>query len=117
MDAPNDRVGGSPSVARPRANILRSNGRQRRRFRVSLAGASTCFTVDVSAGGFCVEAMRVMVPGTSVTGTIDADGKSFPFSGSVAWTRASEPRLGLRGRMGVRFASIAEEFRSMVGPR
>jgi hypothetical protein len=116
MDVPNDSVGGSPSVAKPR-NILRSNGRQRRRFRVSLAGASTCFTVDVSAGGFCVEAMKVMIPGTCVTGTIEADGRAFTFSGSVAWTRASEPRLGLRGRMGVRFASIPEDFRVMVVPK
>lgn len=95
----------------------RASSRQRRRFRVSLVGSSTCFTVDVSIGGFCIEAMRVLVPGTAVQGTIEADRRQFPFSGQVAWTRASEPRLGLRGRMGVRFTTVPDEFRSLFAAK
>ena len=83
--------------------------RQRRRFRVELQG-SPLFTVDVSPGGFCAESMRVLPPGSQVTGRIRINEQELAFTGVVAWAKASEPRLQLRGRMGVRITSVPPEF-------
>lgn len=89
-----------------------SNKRQaprvRKRFRVDLAG-TPLFTIDVSEGGFCAEAMRVLQPGSPIRGFIRIRDQEMPFVGTVAWARAGEPRMQLRGRMGVRFTEVGEE--------
>jgi hypothetical protein len=78
------------------------------------ASAAAAFTVDVSAGGFCAELMRVPSPGTQVTGSIAIGGHEYPFSGRVAWTHASAPHMNLRGRIGVTFSEIADEFKKKL---
>jgi hypothetical protein len=92
----------------------RSSRRHRRRYRIALtatgAAAAAAFTVDVSAGGFCAELMRVPAPGTEVTGAIMVDGREYPFRGAVAWARGSEPRMNVRGRIGVVFREVAGEY-------
>jgi hypothetical protein len=97
----------------------RSNPRLRRRWRIDLkagdAGVnSTAFTKDVSAGGFCAELMRVPSPGTQVRGAIVIGGNAYAFSGKVAWARASEPRMDLRGSIGVTFTEIADAFKEKL---
>jgi len=79
--------------------------RQRRRFKVTLKQGPS-FSVDVCAGGFCTELLRVLPPGTSVEGTILVKGAEVPFSGRVVWARSGEPHLGLKGRMGILFTHI-----------
>src|SRR5262249_50334308 len=74
-------------------------GRQRRRFKVQM-GAASGFTVDVSAGGFCAELMRVFPKGTAVKGTLLVDGQEYGFSGRIAWAKQGDFRLNTRGRMG-----------------
>ena len=91
----------------------RSNPRLRRRWRIDLkAGdtgvSSTAFTKDVSAGGFCAELMRVPSPGAQVRGSIVIGVNAYAFSGKVAWARASEPRMNVRGSIGVTFTEIAD---------
>lgn len=84
--------------------------RQRRRLRVELAGAPS-FTFDISPGGFCAESMRVLPPGTDVRGKIRVlDGGEVEFTGKVAWTLASEPRLQLRGKMGIQFTGVGSHY-------
>ncbi|MHB8875972.1 MAG: PilZ domain-containing protein [Myxococcaceae bacterium] len=83
--------------------------RQRRRLRVAL-GKVAVFTSDVSEGGFCAELMHVLEPGHAVSGTVAVGSHEYPFLGKVAWARAGDPRLGQRGRMGVRFESIDDHF-------
>jgi len=78
-------------------------------------GAASGFTVDVSAGGFCAELMRVFPKGTAVKGTLLVDGEEFPFSGRVAWAKQGDFRLNMRGRMGVTFTDAPEELRRMFG--
>jgi hypothetical protein len=68
----------------------------------------TFFTVNVSPGGACAELLRVHPVGAWLDGHIYSDGKSVPFEGRVAWSRAGEPRLNQLGRMGVRFERIHE---------
>jgi hypothetical protein len=97
----------------------RSNPRLRRRWRIDLkagdAGVnSTAFTKDVSAGGFCAELMRVPSPGTQVTGSIVIGGDAYAFNGKVAWARASQPRMNLRGSIGVTFTEIADAFKEKL---
>lgn len=87
--------------------------RVRRRFKVSVVG-STSFTVDVSIGGFCVELLRVPPPGTAVDGSIDVKGRAFAFRGRVAWARGGDPRMNLRGRMGVCFIDAPSELRQSL---
>ncbi|MGO9832132.1 MAG: PilZ domain-containing protein [Myxococcaceae bacterium] len=89
-------------------------GRQRRRYKVNLGPASG-FTVDVSAGGFCAELMRVFPKGTAVKGTVLVDGTEFEFSGRVAWARQGDFRINLRGRMGVCFTDIPPQLRHLFG--
>ncbi len=40
------------------------------------------------------------------------DGKEYAFSGKIAW--ASEPRMNLRGRIGVTFTEIADELKEKL---
>jgi hypothetical protein len=83
--------------------------RERRRLRISL-GDRLAFTADVSPGGFACDAMQVPRLGTTVHGSISLAERQFAFTGEVSWARAGDPRLSLRGRMGVRFTGIANEF-------
>ena len=87
-------------------------GRQRRRYKVSLGPASG-FTVDVSAGGFCAELMRVFPKGTAVKGNLLVDGTEFEFSGRVAWAKQGDFRINLRGRMGVCFTDLPAQLRQL----
>ena len=89
-------------------------GRQRRRFKVQM-GAASGFTVDVSAGGFCAELMRVFPKGTVVKGTLLVDSQDFEFSGRVAWAKQGDFRLNMRGRMGVVFTDAPSELRRIFG--
>ena len=84
--------------------------RLRRRLKLSLGGKLPSFTADVSPRGFAVEAMRVLRPGTLVTGAITLDNHEFAFTGEVCWAKSGDPRLSLRGRFGVRFTGIANDF-------
>jgi hypothetical protein len=95
---------------------VRSDDRQRRRFRVML-GNAVSFTVDVSAGGFCTEAMRVLLPGTPVKGTIEALGRKVSFAGRVAWNSPGDATLNVRGRMGIAFAKIGPEITELLSNR
>jgi len=92
---------------------VRSNDRRRRRFRVTV-GAAVSFTVDVSAGGFCTESMRVLVAGTLVNGTIEASGKKASFTGRVVWNAPGDAALNVRGRMGIAFATIGPEIADLL---
>lgn len=84
--------------------------RQRRRLKISLGGKLPAFTADVSPGGFAVEMMHVPRPGTPLNGSISLAGREFQFTGEVSWARAGEPRMSVRGRVGVRFTGIDNDF-------
>ncbi|MFZ5471825.1 MAG: PilZ domain-containing protein [Myxococcota bacterium] len=84
--------------------------RQRRRLKISLGGKLPAFTADVSPGGFAIEMMQVPRTGAQVCGSISLGGRDFPFTGEVSWSRAGDPRMSVRGRAGVRFTGIANEF-------
>ena len=94
--------------------VARASVRHRRRFRVILMGHPSAFTVDVGAGGFCTELMRVLPPGTPVEGSIHVKGTEVAFAGRVAWARPGEARMNLRGRMGVQFTRGPAEFERLV---
>ncbi len=86
-----------------RTRASRSAGRLRRRVKVTFLGG-TSFTSDIGRGGFSTERARVPVPGAPVEGFIDVAGAELRFRGRIAWARAGDLTLGLRGRMGVQFA-------------
>ena len=83
--------------------------RLRRRLKLKLAGFQT-FTADVSPQGFAVEAMHISKPGTDVHGSISIQGQEFAFTGKVCWAKAGDQRMSVRGRFGVRFTGIANQF-------
>ena len=41
-------------------------------------------------------------------------GNAYAFSGKVAWTRASEPRMNLRGSIGVTFTEFADDLKEKL---
>ncbi|MBF5046159.1 PilZ domain-containing protein [Aggregicoccus sp. 17bor-14] len=84
--------------------------RLRCRLRLQLQDGGPLFTADLSPGGFAAELLRVPRPGTTVHGTLPFGGQEFPFTGQVMWAKAGEPRLNLRGRVGVRFTGIANGY-------
>jgi len=92
----------------------RASLRYRRRYRVLLTGHPSAFTVDVGAGGFCTELMRVLPPGTPVAGSLHVKGAEVAFAGRVAWARPGEARMNLRGRMGVSFTRVQDGFEKLV---
>lgn len=83
--------------------------RAKKRLRVEVNGEQL-FTSDVSPGGFCVEVMTVLSPGSDVKGTLRINDASFAYSGRVQWAAAGERRISKRGRMGVRFLGIDPGF-------
>ena len=83
--------------------------RLRRRLKIHL-GALQTFTADVSATGFAAELMRSLLPGADVRGSIELCGEAFDFTGKVCWARQGEPRMNVRGRFGVRFTGMPENF-------
>lgn len=88
--------------------------RQRQRVPVTL-DHTTLFTVNLGAGGFCTEAVRVLQPGTAVQGAIRVHGKEYEYRGRVAWAIAGSPRLRVNGKMGVCFSTITPEFLDALG--
>ena len=84
--------------------------RLRRRLKLSLGGKLPAFTADVSPQGFAVEAMHISKPGTDVHGSISIAGQEFNFTGKVCWAKAGDQRMSVRGRFGVRFTGIANQF-------
>lgn len=84
------------------SRVERSSARVRRRFRVSLKH-SPCFSVDIGAGGVCLEILRVLPPGSLIEGTVLVHDSERFFAGRVVWAKSGVPHLGLRGRMGVAF--------------
>lgn len=96
--------------------VARRSARRRMRLRV-LTPRGSCFTVDVSSGGFCTELMRVQAVGEPVEGLIHLNGHDASFAGRVAWSRPGAPRLNERGRMGVCFVRIDPEFARGIEPR
>jgi hypothetical protein len=95
---------------------VRSDDRQRRRFRVML-GNAVSFTLDVSAGGFCTESMRVLMPGTPVEGSIEGNGKRVSFAGRVAWNVPGDSALNVRGKMGITFQRVSPEMSELLSNR
>jgi len=94
--------------------LNRVTERRRRRYRLTMAGHPSAFTVDIGAGGFCTEVMRVLPAGTAIQGSLLVDGAEVAFAGQVAWTKAGEARMSVRGRMGVRFTRIPQDFARIV---
>jgi hypothetical protein len=91
----------------------RSRGRLRRRYKVTV-GAGSWFTMDVCAGGFCAELMRVLPLRALVEGAIHVKGMQVPFAGVVVWARRGDWHLNLRGRMGVQFTRIASDLARLL---
>jgi len=91
----------------------RRTARQRLRFQVTL-GRTSCFTLNVSSGGFCTEVMHVLPAGSSVAGAIRVHGKEYPFNGRVAWAKLGSARMNMRGRMGIVFESAPTDLLSAV---
>lgn len=91
--------------------------RQKRRLKIDLGPAFPSFTADVSPGGFAVESAVVQRPGTRVEGHITVDEHELAFVGEVSWAQMGDPRMSLRGRMGIRFVDIDNEFYELMRGR
>ena len=87
--------------------------RLRKRLQLMLSSGGA-YTTDVCAGGFAVELMRTLLPGSTVHGSVKVDDTSLPFTGVVTWTKQAEPRMQLRGRSGIRFTGIDSAFFSWL---
>ena len=96
-------------MSTPRRSI-----RHRRRIRITV-GTTPVFTADIGPGGFSVELMRVQPPGTAVQGSIRLDGRELGYAGEIAWAKAGAPHMSVRGRIGVRFTSLAPEAKTLLG--
>lgn len=95
------------------ARIRRRGRRHRLRLRVT-TGRGSSFTVNVSGGGYCTELMRVQGVGEPVEGVIHTARGRTSFRGQVAWAAAGDSRLGIRGRMGVRFLQVDRPFAALL---
>jgi hypothetical protein len=99
-----------------REKVKRSSQRVRRRLKVTLPHCRA-FTLDVGAGGFSTELLRVLQPGTKISGVIQLDEAAIPFAGKVAWSKPGDPYLGLRGRMGIAFAASVQALHDVAQTR
>jgi hypothetical protein len=83
--------------------------RLRRRLKLFIS-ERLAFTSDLSAGGFAVELMTTLLPGSMVHGLVCVGEKELPFTGTVTWAMRAEPRLQIRGRAGIRVTGIDPEY-------
>jgi PilZ domain len=91
----------------------RTGARSRRRIRVTIGGAAA-FTQSLAVGGFSAEVMRVPPRGSPVQGTMYLGEKDFDYIGDVVWVKPGDPRINLRGRVGVRFTQLNAEARRLI---
>jgi hypothetical protein len=91
----------------------RTSIRHRRRVHVTL-GTTPVFTNDVGPGGFAVELMRTLPPGTAVQGTIRVGDLEVGYAGVIAWAKAGAPHMALRGKMGVRFTRLPADVAQLL---
>ena len=91
----------------------RTGARARRRVRVTIGGTAT-FTQSLGVGGFSAEVMRILPRGSPVHGTMRVGQKDFDYVGDVVWVKPGDPRINLRGRMGVRFTQLDAEARRLI---
>jgi len=68
------------------------------------------FTLNVSGGGFCTEAIRLSPVGDRLEGLIHMPGGPVVFRARVAWMVAGDSHMSVRGRMGVCFVQIDRAF-------
>jgi hypothetical protein len=87
--------------------------RIRRRVKVTFGQIATT-TVDLCSGGFCALLLRTVPPGTPVEGIIQVNGRDIPYAGRVVWAKAGDVRLGIRGRIGVGFASSVSRLPALL---
>jgi hypothetical protein len=84
------------------------SARSSRRLSLLLGNRLSAETVDLSAGGFSVEAPFVFMPGALLDGAFEVEGRELAFQGEVVWARpASESQEP--SRMGVRFTEFPSE--------
>jgi hypothetical protein len=91
----------------------RSAARHRRRFRVSV-GNTPVFTLNIGSGGFSAELMRIVPPGSEVAGSIRLNGVEVGYAGCVVWAIPGDPRINLRGRIGVRFTELPPTVKRLL---
>jgi hypothetical protein len=92
--------------------------RQRRCLTVCIEGlpaGRAPLAAEVSAAGLSFESAQPLAEGTPLHGTLALDGEAFPFAGEVSWARAGNPRLALRGRVGVRFTDAPDALWARLG--
>jgi hypothetical protein len=97
-----------------RAMGLPANDRSARRVpvrrAVTLDDVAAC-TVDISAGGICVEVDRPLPAGATVRGALHLEGRVIPFAGLVAWHR----KIVDGARLGVRLTDVPADFAQLAG--
>lgn len=91
-------------------HLPRSLPRFAHRLTVRLRGMLPVYTHDVSEGGFSADMLQPLKPGTAVEGSIAVGDEELPFQGEVVWARRTAGER-VRGRYGVRFTHVTEEFR------
>jgi hypothetical protein len=77
-------------------------------------GGAAFFTHSLGVGGFSAEVMRVLPRGSPVQGTMRVGEKGFDYVGEVVWVKPGDPRINLRGRIGVRFTQLNAEARRLI---
>lgn len=93
-------------------HLPRGLPRYAHRLTIRLRGMLPVYTHDVSEGGFCADMLQPLKMGATLEGSILLGGEEIPFQGQVVWTRQAAGER-VRGRYGLRFTSIREDF----GPR
>jgi Tfp pilus assembly protein PilZ len=89
------------------------SARSSRRLSLLLGNRLSARTIDLSAGGFSVEAPFVFLPGSQLHGTVEVAGRELPFRGEVVWAHpASQPQAS--SRMGVRFTEVPPEAQGFL---
>ncbi|MBJ6763605.1 PilZ domain-containing protein [Myxococcaceae bacterium JPH2] len=79
------------------------------RLAIRLRGMLPVYTHDVSEGGFCADMLQPVKRGSLLEGAIVLGAEEVPFQGEVVWTRQAAGER-VRGRYGVRFTTIPEDF-------
>jgi len=93
---------------------IRKDARVAIRLPISIGRKQAALSADVSDGGFRLETMSLLSPGTRLDGYVLHGDKELPWRGEVAWARAGNPMASTWHELGVRFTFVSPGLRALI---
>jgi hypothetical protein len=93
---------------------IRKDARVSLRLPISIGRKQAALSADVSDGGFRLETMSLLAPGSRLEGYVLHGDKELSWRGEVAWARPGNPMASTWHELGVRFTFVSPGLRALI---